>query len=69
MTCASRSMRWGTEMKQKKEKRYQVFFTIKGVVEVSAESAIEAETIVQDDPLGVAKGDYDFDTKVKEVKE
>lgn len=56
-------------MKQKKEKRYQVFFTIKGVVEVSAESAIEAETIVQDDPLGVAKGDYDFDTKVKEVKE
>ena len=69
MTCASRSMRWGIEMKLKKDKRYQVFFTIKGVVEIDAPGKAQAETWVAYDPIGLAKGDVDMDFKVKEVKE
>ena len=69
MTCASRSMRWGTEMKQSVDKRYLVTFVIKGAVEIDAPSKAQAETWVGYDPIGLAKGDVDMDFKVEEVKE
>lgn len=55
-------------MGKRKNRKYRVFFTIKGVVEVEAKSKQEAEDYVAQDPLGVTKGDYDLDFTVEEDK-